>query len=175
MCSKILTHLVRLRAVVFSLLRLLCCVEDSFFSRCCYLTVNAVTTIGGILGSRSILVLSLPSLHPPRTCLPPSFPRNKSRNIMNLASTPSGSGGEIRQAAQEASQALEAALSSFKECGGHCTDHDLGLAHFRLGKAYWRMGGKYRQDRNFAHGQWLRGAAFSGPAQVGETPQSRRH
>ena len=69
-------------------------------------------------------------------------------------------------ATQEARTSLEAAVADSISSGAHCTDAELGERHLRLGRVLWSLGGRYREDRTFAHRQWLHCAALWGPAQV---------
>ena len=67
---------------------------------------------------------------------------------------------------QEARTSLEAAVAASVSSGGHCTDADLGERHLQLGRILWSLNGRYKEDRTFAHKQWLDCAALWGPAQV---------
>ena len=61
---------------------------------------------------------------------------------------------------------LEASVSGLISVGGETTDAELGKAHYRLGRVYWQLGGSFRNDRSFAHKQWLSSAALWSTAQV---------
>ena len=67
---------------------------------------------------------------------------------------------------QGAQEEMEAAVSVSINAGASCTDGQLGQAYCRLGQVYWSLGGKLREDRSYAHKQWLASAALWGPYQV---------
>lgn len=71
--------------------------------------------------------------------------------------------GELLQAARPL---LEEAVTELQAAGAAATDWQLAEAFLRLGKVYWALGGDYREDRQFAHKQWLAAAAIDSPDQV---------
>jgi len=59
---------------------------------------------------------------------------------------------------QGARSHLEQAVAVGESEGCAATDSQVGEHRYRLGEVYWRMRGRYRSDRRFAHHQVSRGA-----------------
>lgn len=73
---------------------------------------------------------------------------------------------DLSSAPQESRSLLEEGVASLAGAGGGATDSQLGEAHLRLGRVYWELAGAFKEDRAFAHKQWLTSATLEGPSQA---------